>query len=387
VIASQLSASAKRRAEEAILRQHELERLYALSRNLLLVDSPSPLAKHIAHQVAQAFELSGVSFLDCSSDQVYRAGPQDIPADECKLREVAVQGTFFHDAGTATSIVPISLGGQVIGSLAVQGSSVSDTALHSIANLVAIGLERARAQQTASRAEAVRQSEELKSTLLDALAHEFKTPLTPIKAAVTSMLADGSCNPTHQELLRIVNEETDRLNSMVTEAIQMARIEAGKLQLHTSPRTPASLIGPSLEKICGAMEGRKIEVYIPDDLPLVMADPELVRIALWQLLSNAIKYTPPSSALTVRARAQDDSVAITVADGGPGISQQEQTRIFDKFYRSKEHLELIPGTGMGLAIARQIVTAHGGKIWVESDPGRGSAFSFTLPVVGKEAAP
>ncbi len=387
VIASHLSTRAKERAEEAIQRQHELERLYALSRNLLLIDNPSELAKQIALQVAQAFEPEGVAFLDRSTDRVYRAGPKDIPTDEGKLRDVAVQGTVWHEAASAITVMPISLGGRTIGSLAIQGSSVSETAQHSIANLAAIALERARAQETASHAEAVRQSEELKSTLLDALAHEFKTPLTPIKAAVTSMLADGSCNPTHQELLRIVNEETDLLNSMLTEAIQMARIEAGKLQLRTSPHAVSALLGPTLEKLRGALEGRKVEVHIPEDLPLVMADPELVGIVLWQLLSNAIRYTSPGSAFAVRARAQDDAVTMSVADCGPGIPKQEQSHIFEKFYRSKDHRDLIPGTGMGLAIAREIVRAHGGKIWVESEPGKGAEFSFTLPLAGKEVAP
>ncbi len=387
VIASHLSTRAKERAEEAILRQHELERLYALSRNLLLVDSPAELARQIAHQVAQAFELEGVAFFDRFPDRVYRAGPVDIPGDESKLRDVAVQGTSLHDAATMTSVLPISLGGRAIGSLAIQGRSVSETALHSIANLAAIALERARAHETASHAEAVRQSEELKSTMLDALAHEFKTPLTPIKAAVTSMLEDGSCNPTHQELLRIVNEETDRLNSMLTEAIQMARIEAGKVQLQTSPHTLASLIGPILEKLRGAMEGRVIEVDIPDSLPPVIADPELIGVVFWQLLSNAIRYTPPGSAFAVRARLHDETVTVSVADCGPGIPRQEQNHIFEKFYRSKAHHDLIPGTGMGLAIAREIIRAHGGRIWVESEPGKGSEFSFTLPLAGKEVSP
>ncbi len=387
VIASHLSTSAKKRAEEAILRQHELERLYALSRSLLLIDNPSELAKQIAHQVAQAFELEGVAFFDRSADRVYRAGPKDIPSDETKLRDVAVQGTIWHDAVAMTTVLPISLGGRTIGSLALQGRSVSETALHSLANLSAIALERARAQETASHAEAVRQSEELKSTMLDALAHEFKTPLTPIKAAVTSMLADGSCNPTHQELLRIVNEEADRLNSMLTEAIQMARLEAGKLQLQTIPHRVAGLVESSFEKLRGTLEGRNVEVHVPDDLPPVMADPELIGIVLWQLLSNAIRYTPPGSAFAVRAHAEDETVTISVADCGPGIPKPEQSHIFEKFYRSKEHRDLIPGTGMGLAIAREIIRAHGGRIWVESELGKGSEFFFTLPRVGKQVAP
>ena len=387
VIASHLSSGAKARAEEAILRQHEMERLYALSRNLLLADSHTELAKQVAQQIAQISESSDVAFYDRSSDRVYRAGPRDIPVDDAKMRDAAVQGTVFHDAATNTTIIPIRLGHQPIGSLAIHGTTLSETALHSMANLAAIALERARAQEKANRAEAARQGEELKSTMLDALSHEFKTPLTPIKAAVTSMLADSSCDATHQELLHIIDEETDRLNTMLTEAIQMASIEAGKLQMHIGPHPVDQLIRPTLEKLAPALETRPVKVMIPQDLPAVKADPEPVGVVIWQFLSNAIRYTPPGAPLTICARLDGDSVVISVADCGPGVPEKEQDRIFEKFYRGREHRERIPGTGMGLAIAREIVQAHGGKIWVQSKPGQGAEFFFSLPTASKESVP
>jgi two-component system, OmpR family, sensor histidine kinase KdpD len=387
IIASQLSARAKYRTQEALERQRDMERLYALSRAILLAESNRTATKQIARQIAQIFDFRGVALYEREPSHIHYAGPEDLTAIEEKLRLAASQGTQFRDELDEITVTSIRLGGQPIGSLAIRGPALSDGALQALSNLVAIGLEKVRTQEAANRAEAARESGELKSTLLDAIAHEFKTPLTPIKAAVTSMLADGSCNPTHQELLRIVNEETDRLNSMLNEAIHMARIQAGKVQLQSSPHTPASLITPSLERLHSALEGRKVEVHIPDDLPLVMADPELVGIVLWQLLSNAIRYTPPGSAMAVRARAQEDWVVISVLDSGPGISTQEQSHIFEKFYRSKVHRNLIPGSGMGLAIAREIIRAHGGKVWVESEPGRGSEFFLTLPLAGKVVAP
>jgi len=379
VITSHLSASAKKQAMESTHRQREVERLYTLSRNLLLLEVHGPLAQEITNSIAQVFELPGLAFYDRTSDRIHRSGPRDIPVDAGKLRDTALQGTVFHDAITKTTIIPISLGGQPMGSLGIQGSQVSETALHAIANLAAITLERAHAQDVATWAEAARQSEELKSTMLDALAHEFKTPLTPIKAAVTSMLSDSDLNPTHQELLRIVDEEADRLNSMLTEATQMSRIEAGQLQLHRSPQSLGKILQAQLEKLGESLEGRKVTLEVPEKLPRMSVDPEFIGTVIWQLISNALRYTPPGSPLTLRASAGETEVIVSVEDCGPGISEQEQRKVFEKFYRGKEQRERIPGTGMGLTIAREIVRAHHGRIWVESEPGKGARFSFSVP--------
>jgi two-component system, OmpR family, sensor histidine kinase KdpD len=379
VVASQLSDSARKQAVESTHRQHEMERLYTLSRSLLLLEVRGSLAQEITNSIAQVFELPGAAFYDRTSDRIHRAGPHDIPVDAGKLRDTALQGTVFHDSTTKTTIIPISLGGQAMGSLGIQGSEVSETALHAIANLTAITLERANAQESATRAEAARHSEVLKSTMLDALAHEFKTPLTPIKAAVTSMLADSDLNPTRQELVRIVDEETDRLNSMLTEAIQMSRIEAGQFQVRRSPQSLSKIVEAQLAKLHESLDGRQLTLDVPEKLPRVSVDPEFTGTVIWQLLNNALKYTPPGSPLTIRASAGETEVILSIEDCGPGIPEQEQRKIFEKFYRSEDKRDRIPGTGMGLNIAREIVRAHHGRIWVESELGKGARFSFSVP--------
>jgi two-component system sensor histidine kinase KdpD len=258
---------------------------------------------------------------------------------------------------------------------------VSETALRAIAHLAALSLDRAHTQEAASRAEAARQSEELKSTLLDAFAHECKTPLTSIKAAVTSVLSENSIQPAHKELLQIVDEETDRLTAVVTDAIQMARIEAGQIELRKGPRSIAGLIHQSLAKMAGNLDARPVEVRVNEDLPPVAADPELIHIVIRQLLDNAIKYSPPDSPILIEAMLEEDAVIVSVADRGPGVAEQDRNRVFEKFYRGREARERIPGTGMGLAIAREIVRAHNGDIRVEGRSGPGSRFLFSLPVV------
>ena len=380
IIASHLSSSAQRQARQAGRRQQEMEQLYTLSRNLLMMDMHGPLAQEITNSIAQVFALPALAFYDRAAGRIHQAGPAETKVEGGKLRDAAVQGTMFHDPVTKTTVMPISLGGESMGSLGIEGASVSDSALHAMANLTAITLERARARDIATRAEAARESEGLKSAVLDALAHEFKTPLTSIKAAVSSMLSDSDLSPAHRELLCIVEEEMDRLNSMLTEAIQMSRIEAGELPLHRGPNRLSNIVRAQLEKLGERLEGREVKVDIPESLPRANVDPQLTGMVVWQLLSNALRYTPPGSPLSVRAAAGESELVVSVEDCGPGIAPPEQRKIFERFYRGKDQREKIPGTGMGLSIAREIVRAQHGRIWVESEPGKGARFAFSVPL-------
>lgn len=383
IIASQLSARAKQRAQEALDRQGELEKLYALSRAILLTDASQAAGKQIALQIAQIFEFAGVALYDHNTGEIHSAGPEGPVAIEDRLRQAALQGTLLHN-GSSAVVAPVILGGQAIGSLAVYGRFLSDTALQSVANLVAIGLEKVRGQEAANRAEAARQSDELKSTLLDALAHEFKTPLTSIKAASTALL----CNPApkaevQRELLTIVDEEADRLGRLVTEAIQMARIEAGKVYVNRKPHSVCDLISTVLREMKSALDGRTVDVRISPDLPPIAADLELMDLALRQLIDNGAKYSPGMSPLQITAEQAGDRMILSVADGGQGIPEREQGRIFEKFYRGPRSRQQVTGSGMGLAIARQIVEAHDGEIWVKSGPGQGSRFFISVPIGGE----
>ena len=386
LIASQLSARAKRLTREAVDRQQEMEKLYALSRAILLTDARQPVAKQIAHQTAQTFGFSAVALYDRGSGEIHRAGPEDMPHVDDKLREAALQGTLFEDQGSQTIVTSVRLGGEPIAGIALRGASLSDTALQALSNLVAIGLEKARSQEAANRAEAARQSQELKSTLLDAIAHEFKTPLTSIKAATTSLLSTPtSIAPEQHELLTIVDEEADRLARLVTEAIQMARIEGGKLQLNREFHPVESLVSATLRQLKPLTEGRRISVEGADELPLVFVDADLIQLALRQLIDNALKYSLPTGSVAIAARPTRGGVAISVTDQGPGIPEEEQPKIFEKFYRGSSHRQ-VTGTGVGLTIAREVVRSHGGDISVKSAPGQGSEFSIWIPAATGEKA-
>ncbi len=380
IVASQLSARAKQRTRLAVDRQLEMERLYALSRAILLTEANRTAPKKIAHQIAQIFDLPAVALYDRDTGEVHHGGPEDLPAVDEELREAALRGTLFQNEAARTVVTAVRLGGEPIGSLAVRGSSLSDSALQAISNLVAIGLEKVRGQEAASRAEAARQSEELKSTLLDAIAHEFKTPLTSIKAAASALLSAPAPKPDEQrELVTVVDEEADRLGRLVTEAIQMARIEAGEVQLDKKLRSVAGLVARALQQMKPMTNGREITVEAAEDLPLVKVDAGLIELAIRQLLDNAVKYSPPGSPLSVMARRSESTLIIAVRDRGPGIPERNLARIFEKFYRGPGADRKAIGTGMGLAITRDILRAHDGDVSVKSSPGQGSEFTLTLP--------
>ncbi len=383
--ASQLSARLKRQGREAEDRRLEMEQLYALSRALLLTDSMQSVAKQIAYQIARTFDFPAVALYDVRSGEIHRAGAESLPGIEAKLREAVSQATVIQEAADKLTVTPIRLGGEPIGSLAVQGTFLSDAALQSVLNLVAVALERVRAQEAVNRAEVTRQSEELKSTLLDALAHEFKTPITSIKAVTTDLL-DSSTGLQQQqrELVSIADEGADRLSHLVTEATQLARIEGGKFHINREVHFPSSLIAAAIRQMKPMLEGREVHVDAPDDLPLVLVDADLIEIVLRQLLDNAAKYSVPAGAITIGAKAGEGAVVIRVEDQGPGIPEEEQARIFEKFYRSAKERSQVKGTGMGLAIAREIVHAHGGEIGLKSSPGQGSEFYFSLPIAPQE---
>jgi two-component system sensor histidine kinase KdpD len=258
--------------------------------------------------------------------------------------------------------------------MALIGSPPSAQMAHAIANLIAITIEKARALEDASHAEAARQSELLKSALLDSLAHDIKTPLTSIKAAVTSLL--GNAPGADQELLTIINEEADRLNRLAAEVVEMARIEAGKLHLDKQPVPVAELISGALSEL--PLKGRPLKLRVPADLPAAEADRDFAGQVVKQFVENALKYSPEGSPLEISAELKGGKIVIGVGDRGPGIEENERPRIFDKFYRGRRHRFDTKGTGMGLAIAKGIVEAHGERIWVESEPGQGAVFYFSL---------
>jgi two-component system sensor histidine kinase KdpD len=252
---------------------------------------------------------------------------------------------------------------------------------------VAVAIERASAVEELTKTQAARESEGLRSALLDSVTHEFRTPLTGIKASVTSLLSDSELDAAaRKELLTVIDEESDRLNRLVGQAAEMAQLDAHMFTLDLQPHHIRVPIEAALADARSALQEHHVEVDAPLELPRVAMDVGRIREVLMHLLENAGKYSPAGTPIRITAEVQGDKLVTSVADRGPGIEPFEQGLIFDKFYRGRTERYTAQGTGMGLPIAKAIIDAHGGTISVTSQLGSGSVFTFALPLATSRLA-
>src|SRR5580698_2109218 len=383
LITSRLSARVKKQALDAVDRQRDIERLYTFSRAILLTDSVEPLAKQLARKLADIFGLDAVVLYDRRTGEIHRAGPSDFDGMEDQLRDAASQGTSFFDPDHKRVITAVRLGSEPIASFAIQGAFMQDSVLQGISNLIAIGLERARAQDLAHQVEAARRSEQLRTTLIDAMAHEFKTPLTSIRAATTSLLSlPEQPIEARTELLEVADEEARHLQSLIDDAVDMARLESDHIQIRREITDPKELIEDVVASLHTQIDNRPVEIRAEEPLPQLALDRRVVKLALKQVLDNALKYSPPRSPVTVHLSNSANVINFEITDHGPGIPEQEQGRLFERFYRSPSVKNQVPGFGLGLAIANNIVQAHHGELTVNSRPGE-TTFRMTLPLDAK----
>jgi len=381
ITGSQLSSRIRKEADEAHQRRREVERLYRFSRQLLGEGNVIQLINAIPDYIVESFEVGAAELFLPQKDKFYRSGFGAAHLDEEKMKVAFLHDELNLDAEHAEYFVPVRLGVRPIGSLGISGAQLSRQSLEAVGTLVAIAIERARAVEQLGQTEAERRGERLKSALLDSITHDFRTPLTSMKASVSSLLSGSNSDSAQaRELLTIIDEECDRLNHLVEEAGEMAKLEAGELTLDLAPVRVDEIIEAALAHCKSALAGRQVDLRLSRNLPAVRADLERAKEALVQLIDNANLYSPTEQPITITAELTGDTVTTSVSDRGPGIDDFEQTMIFDKFYRGKDQRYLVRGTGMGLPIAKAIIAAQQGNMSVTSQLGHGSVFSFTLPV-------
>src|SRR5262249_1371592 len=243
-------------------------------------------------------------------------------------------GSFpHHEAGYV--IVAVSRGSEPVAAMALRGVAMSEPVLQGVANLVAIGLERARAQDLAHQIEAARQSEQLRTTLIDAMAHEFKTPLTLIKATTTSLLASPD-QPfeTRREQLKTADEEAEHLRELIDDAVEMARLDTAHIDVHPELSTLQETLDSVIASMQSEIEDNAVSVTCDQAVPPLPFDKRLIKLAIKQLVDNALKYSPSEKPVEIGMRADNGFVTMEITDFGQGIAEDEQARIFERFYRS-----------------------------------------------------
>lgn len=379
VIAGQLSERARREALRANQRRTEIERLYSFSQRLLTIESVPELLNQVPRSITEIFGARGAAIHLSDRPDIYRSSAQTTELETQRLQMVATRGGPEVDFTNGLAFAPLRLGVRTIGSFGIFGASLSHESLDALSTLIAIAIERTNAIENIGKAEAAREHERLHSAILDSIAHEFRTPLTAIKASVTSLLSGGLNASQQHELLTVVDEESDRMNHLVDEATQLARLESNQVELNREPHKIDEAIEKALDATRKTNAGRSVKVTIDSGLPPINIDLELISNVLTQLMENAAKYSAPGSDIGVSAERNGAEMVVSVADRGAGIDELERSLIFNKFYRGRDKRFAVQGTGMGLAIAKAIVEAHGGTIEVTSQLEHGSVFTVTLP--------
>ncbi|HLG52034.1 MAG TPA: ATP-binding protein, partial [Chloroflexota bacterium] len=256
--------------------------------------------------------------------------------------------------------------------------------LATLARYAAVWIENVRLFEEAAKVEALRRVDRLKSELLSTVSHELRTPLASIKGYTTSLLRTDVewDEETRREFLQIIDEESDRLSGLIEDLLEMSEIEAGVLRVEKEPVKLSRLAQKVVRKLKPTARSHPITVSAEPDVPETMGDPRRLEQVLHNLIVNAIKYSPEGSPVTVRVERSGSDILVAVKDQGIGIAPEHLEHVFERFYRVDGKLAReTGGSGLGLAISRGLVEAHGGRIWVESQVGKGSTFYFTIPIV------
>jgi two-component system sensor histidine kinase KdpD len=404
LVASNLSAVARARTDEADGRRAELARLFDLSRDVLVMtDSPEAISV-LARTIARRFDLEfvAVALPRGGEWQLFEAGARTIALDTGELTSAfaAAQASLEFDAyartyaghRTITSgdrairLVPLRAGTKPVGLLATTGRPVEAGTLDTLAGVVAIAIERAQFLEERKASELTRQSEALKTALLASLGHDLRTPLTAIRVAASNVKVPGLGADERSEQSDIILAEAERLTRLFENILEMARIDAGSIATESRWTHPSEIIAATREQVEHTLKRHKLEVTVVSDVP-VQLDPRLTAVALAHVLENAAQYSPAGSAIQVTASVGSEGLTIQVRDHGPGIAPADLPHLFNRFYRGAAAQARVSGTGMGLSIARGMLAVERGRIWAENCPEGGALFTIVVPATVRESDP
>jgi two-component system sensor histidine kinase KdpD len=393
-----LTTRVREQASSARLRERRTATLYAVSRDLAAARSRPDIARVTLLHLRDLFGGTVMLLLPEQGGQLIQVA--QLPSGWGDTKDLGVaRWVFDHGAaagrGTQTLpaaealYVPLATAERTLGVIGLRpepadrlGDPAQRQLLEAVLGQVAVALERTKLAEEKRLVHLEWEAERLRSSLLSSLSHDLRTPLAGIEGAASSMLEEDERLPAAQrrELTRTIVDESRRMTQLIGNLLDMVRLESGALAVRREWHVLEEVVGAALARVGDRLAGRPVATRLPADLPLVPIDDVLIEQVLINLLENAAKYTPAGSPIELSAETEPGSVVLTVADHGPGVPPGEEERIFEKFHRAGRGAG---GIGLGLAICRGIVAAHGGRIWVESRPQGGALFRFTVPITGQ----
>lgn len=362
LVITQLTTQVHNEAAVSDRQRRQVDRLYQLAQELLALD-PETTCAAVTELFRDIFALQSVCLFDAATGEIHCTGdPPNTLAEQTK--SVYASGEDREDAGSGVLVRCLHAGGNAIGAISFEGLRDPELTTGPLSALAAAILERTRTFRNASHVKAAAQAESFRGAILDALAHEFKTPLATIVTAAGGFRELGPLCPEQLELTEIVETEASRLSLLTSRLLRTAQLDRDEVKPKLKFTNMAELVTVVTDQYSRHSTDRKLSVRNESDAG-VMADPDLLQLALRQLLDNACKYSAPGSAVTISINSRDEWVVIRTSNSGSRIRPSERSRVFERFYRGTEVRHKAPGSGLGLYVARKIVHAHGGSLDLE----------------------
>ncbi len=390
LVISRLTVRTRQQAEAARQRERRTASLYAMSRDLASARGREDLVAITLRQIKEVFGGDPVILLPDAQGSLTAASTLSQPDhNEIGVAQWVLDRGAMAGQGTNTLpgakglYLPLQVSQKTLGVVGIfMDEPLAPEPLHLLETFVsqtAIALERDQLANQAQQAQVQVQTEQLRNTLLSSVSHDLRTPLAVITGASSSLLATEPTTSSRYELLETIYEESDHLNRLVRNLLDMTRLEGGTIILNREWQPLEEVIGAALSRLEKSLHQHILTTQLPPDLPLVCIDSLLITQVLINLLENALKYTPAQSAIEISALFDHNAITVTLQDNGPGLIAGHEEQIFEKFYRAQP-AGLATGVGLGLTICRAIIEAHGGKIWAENNVLGGARFCFTLPI-------
>jgi two-component system sensor histidine kinase KdpD len=384
LVVTRIQSRSRAQAHDARLQRENMERFYRVGRELFALAPLAPLGPAFLRSFQSGFELEAVCLFDPATMELHQVGTSqgDLAS---KTRDAYISGRNAAYGELGIAVRCLRERETILGAIGFEGLRHAELTAPALAGLAASALERSRIVRSASAASANAQAEMLRSAILDALAHEFKTPLATIVTAAGGLRATGPMSADQAELTEMIESEASRLGDLTSRLLRLARLDKEDVQPRLEPSDAAELARRSVRRYSKLWPDRRITFRGEAENAEVRVDPELMNLAISQLLENACKYSRPDARVSIELSAADDAAVIAVWNDGDPIPPEERSRVFERFYRGTDARRIAAGSGLGLYVARKIALAHGGDLALVDTGGDGVAFRLTLPVSKSEA--